>query len=324
MKRYITPDDFKDVYGKARQRGLSFILSKFNFKALDRTRSAFDASVNQSSNWWSIPLVNDRWDQKITGDAHRDYEDLLVNDILKDKKKLRLISFGCGDGSHELKLASYGVFDEVIGIDIAPNLIEEANQNAKTAGLNHAAFICDDIYTMNLAPDYYDVVLFHSALHHFKNVQQLLVNFIKPCLQPDGLLVINEYVGPDRLQFPEKQLKAINNALKIIPSKYKKRFQSNRIKSKFYGSGLLRMIIADPSECVDSSSIIPAIHSNFEVVYERAYGGNILMNVLKDISHHFINPTPQAQEVLNELFLLEDKYLEGNPSDFVFGVYKNR
>jgi hypothetical protein len=95
---------------------------------------------------------------------------------------------------------------------------------------------------------------------------------------------------------------AVNEALKAIPAKYKKRFQSNRIKSNFYGSGLLRMIIADPSECVDSSSIIPAIHSHFEAVYERAYGGNILMNVLKDIAHHFTNPTTKAEEVLKQLF----------------------
>lgn len=254
---------------------------------------------------------------------HRDYEDLLVNDILKDKKKLRIISFGCGDGSHELKLASYGIFDEVIGIDIAPNLIAEANKKAKTADLDHATFICDDIYTMKLPSAYYDVVLFHSALHHFKNVEQLLVDFIKPCLKTNGLLVINEYVGTDRLQFPENQIKAINSALKIIPQEFKKRFQSSRTKNTFYGSGLLRMIIADPSECVDSSSIMPAIHSHFEAVYERGYGGTILMNVLKDIAHHFTNPTTKAEEVLKQLFQIEDEYLKNNASDFVFGVYKN-
>ncbi len=86
------------------------------------------------------------------------------------------------------------------------------------------------------------------------------------------------------------------------------------------------MIMADPSECVESENILPVINKYFEPVFEKSFGGNLLMPVLKDISHHFINARVdlEKQLVLNRLFEFEDQYLSKHPSDFVFGVYKKR
>jgi hypothetical protein len=82
------------------------------------------------------------------------------------------------------------------------------------------------------------------------------------------------------------------------------------------------MILADPSECVDSESIIPALHRHFEVVEERPYGGNLLMLALKDIAHHFVDTNPKSDRVLQRLFAMEDAYLENHKSDFIYGVYR--
>ena len=46
------------------------------------------------------------------------------------------------------------------------------------------------------------------------------------------------------------------------------------------------------------------------------------MNVLKDISHHFINLDSEKNQILEKLFSLEDEYLANNSSDFIFGVYQ--
>jgi len=83
------------------------------------------------------------------------------------------------------------------------------------------------------------------------------------------------------------------------------------------------MIMADPSECVDSSSIMPSIHKHYKVVLEKPYGGNLLMSALRDISHHFFNLDKEKKEVLEKVFLFEDNYLLSNSSDFVFGIYQN-
>lgn len=83
------------------------------------------------------------------------------------------------------------------------------------------------------------------------------------------------------------------------------------------------MIIADPSECIDSSSIMPSIHTHFKTIIEKPYGGNILMSALRDISHHFYKLDDEKELILNNLFNIEDEYLKNNQSDFVFGIYQN-
>jgi hypothetical protein len=82
------------------------------------------------------------------------------------------------------------------------------------------------------------------------------------------------------------------------------------------------MILADPSECIDSESILPSINAHFKTIDERPYGGNILMHVLKDISHHFIDMDSEKKDILSSLFEFEDEYLQNQFSDFVFGIYQ--
>jgi hypothetical protein len=86
------------------------------------------------------------------------------------------------------------------------------------------------------------------------------------------------------------------------------------------------MIKADPSECVESENIPPVINKYFEPVFEKSFGGNLLMPVLKDISHHFFNARidKEKQLILKRLFELEDQYLLSQPSDFVFGIFQKR
>tara|TARA_B110000090_G_scaffold190531_1_gene222353 strand:- start:6 stop:263 length:258 start_codon:yes stop_codon:yes gene_type:complete len=83
------------------------------------------------------------------------------------------------------------------------------------------------------------------------------------------------------------------------------------------------MIISDPSECIDSSNIIPAVHKHFKVIEEKPFGGNLIANVLRDISHHFVDLNEEKQQVLENIFKIEDEFLVTNSSDFVVGFYEN-
>lgn len=322
MKRLITIDDFIDVYGKTRQRGLSFIFSKFTINGLKRTQSAFENKGITSANWWIIPRVHERWNALMTGNPAMGYEAFLSTQYLKGRTNLRLLSLGSGDGAHELELATYGNYSHITCVDIVQTRLDVAASKVNETHEATFEFICKPVHQLQLEASSYDVVLFNQSLHHFKNVDYLLGTTVKAYLKTNGLLVINEYVGPDRLQFPNYQIKAINKGLQLLPTKFKKRLKRNVVKNRFYGSGWLRMVIADPSECVDSSCILPACHKHFTTVYERGYGGNIIMNVLKDIAHHFTNPDQQTSDALNQLFDFEDAYLKTHTSDFVFGIYK--
>lgn len=323
--RIITTNDFIDTYCKIVQRGKSFFFSKFTFNSQKRTKSAFDNTAQTSSNWWVIPKVKQRWNYLITGNSSKNYQQYLVENHLSKKNNLKVLSLGSGTCTSELELAKYkDVFSEIICVDIAENLLKIAEQKTKNKNLAKLTFICKSIYDFDFKENQFDIILFHSSLHHFKNVEILLKEKIKKSLKQEGLLVINEFVGANRLQFSNNQLSQINRAIKMIPKKYRIRYRTNLIKSKYSGAGLLRMIVADPSECIDSKNIIPSVHKQFEIIDERPFGGNILMSALRDISHHFIETDSEKDRILDNLFSFEDEYLKGNPSDFIFGVYKNK
>ena len=319
--RLVTSDDIIDVLAKGKQRGLRFLISKLTLNKLNRTKSAFDKSSISHSNWWIIPEVKERWNKLITGNPKVTYETFMMNGYLKNKKNLRLLSIGSGSCSHELELASYPNFEKIVCVDIADNRLKEAEKIAHSKGLQNISFICANALEYQFKYNF-DIVFFHSSLHHFNHISNLIPHKIIPLLKSDGHLIINEYVGPTRIQHPKHQLQAINRGLKLIPTKFRERFKTGWIKKRYRGSGLIRMILADPSECIDSSSILPTIHTHFNTIAERPYGGNILMHVLKDISHHFLDMDSEKKDILNSLFDFEDEYLQNQPSDFVFGIYQ--
>jgi ubiquinone/menaquinone biosynthesis C-methylase UbiE len=323
--KLITLDDFIDTYFKIRQRGSSFLFSKFNFNNEKRTKSAFDNTSFISSNFWSIPKVLERWNLLITGKKDQNYIDFLTQDFLKDKSGLRLLSLGSGISNREIELAEHNtIFKEIVCVDIADNLLKIAAKSAKEKNITNIKFIAKNIDIFDFKENDFDIIFFKSSLHHFDNIEYFLSGKMKHSLKPDGLLIINEFVGTTRHQFPRNQINAINDAIAIIPKKFRTRFRSKFYKNKYRGVGILRMIIADPSECIDSGSIMLSIHKNYNTILEKPYGGNLLMSALRDISHHFYELNDEKEKILDNLFKLEDEYLKKNNSDFIFGVYENK
>lgn len=322
--RIITVDDFIETWCKIKQRGFRFIISKFSINARLRTQSAFDTQRGDTSDWWEVPLVKKRWNAMVTGNPDISIDQYIVSHYFSGQQKLKLLSPGSGACNHEIALAQYPAFEEITCVDIAGNELKKAELKAQKLNLSNLRFVCTDMYTYDLPSNYFDIIWFNASLHHFKNQEHFIANRVKPLLKENGLLVINEYVGANRLQFPRKQIEAINTAISKIDREYRIRNKSSIVKNSYSGSGLLRMYMADPSECVDSSSIIPAIHRNFEIVEEKSFGGNILMAALKDIAHHFINIDKRKEEILETLFKLEDEYLKENPPDYQIGIYRKK
>lgn len=314
----ITFEDFRDVYIKALQRGSRFVLSKFQFQGKERTKSSFNVRDTMGLSWWTINEVKQRWNQLITGDHQVGPEVYLTNYLAKEH--LRVVSLGSGGSDREIHLAQLNPTWTITCVDFSEVRMDMAQEKAQTLGLTNISFQTENIYEYPYVESSIDVIMFHSSLHHVKNIKEFIPT-ISGSLTSEGLLIIDEYVGPNRLQYSSMQLKAINDCLDLLPSQYKRIYKTHLIKNRYYGSGLLRMILADPSECIDSTSILPTIHEYFEILKEKNYGGSLLMPALKDISHHF-NGSAESNELLQGLFQFEDDYLSQHPSDFVYGIYQ--
>lgn len=319
----ITSDDFLETLAKLRQRGLPFLLSKLRPDALARTRSAFDDPALRAANWWQVPAVRRRWNERMTGHPDQLYEAYVAEKYLAGRRGLRLLSLGSGAASHELAFARLPQFAEVRCVDIAGRLLAQAAAVAAAEGLTNFQTEVTDVNALALPPTAYDVVLFHSALHHFRDVDGIVAR-VRQTLQPDGLLVLNDFVGPARLQWTTAQLAETNRILReVVPARFRVRYLSRQLKTSVSGPGRWRMLLADPSEAAESDRIVPALRRHFQPLEEAALGGNILTLVLKDIAHHFMrDDDPETRALLNELFRLEDAFLAQHSSDLLFGVYR--
>jgi SAM-dependent methyltransferase len=169
----------------------------------------------------------------------------------------------------------------------------------------------------------YDIILFNSSLHHFKDVKNILQTKVLPLLKNKGYLLIFEYVGPNRLQWTKHQLEFANKLLTELPAEYRIRFGSKSIKGHIYRPGLLRMLFVDPSEAIDSESILPSIHKCFKTIEEKKIGWDITHLLFKDIAHNFLNNDAETQELLSYILKKEDEYLSiTGRSDAAFGIYQ--
>ena len=320
----LSIEDFIELYIKIHQRGLGYILSKFNFSSRKRTKTTFDDLKFETAHCWIIPAVQGRWNELITGSRDISYEEYLLEKYLNQQSgQYSMLSIGCGTGSHELIFAQHPGIKEIQAFDIAPKLIEEAMQIVYKRKLqDKMRFFVADYTKTEFPSESFDIILFHSSLHHFSNIEKT-TSLTKNILKPNGFLIINEYVGSNRFQWEKYQLKVINDALKlVIPKEYRKIFKTNLYKYKVRKPGLLRMILNDPSEAPASKKIIPTVEKHFKLIEKKEYGGNILMPLLKDISHHFIEQNNKTKEILQTLFDIEDAFIKENRSDYVFGVYK--
>jgi len=317
----LTADDFAETLAKLRQRGAGFLLSKLNPSGLARTQGTFDDPGLQTANWWIVPAVRARWNAKITGDPALPYEPYVVEKYLRGRRGLHLCSLGSGSCSHELAFARHPELGLVECVDITPALLGAAAERAAAEGLHNLRFEVRDVNRQAWPTAAYDVVLFHSALHHFQQVPALVAH-VRQALRPGGLLILNDYVGPNRLQWTTAQLNAANELLARLPASHRRRYKSGQLKSRITGPGRLRMRLADPSEAVESERILPAVREHFAVLEEKAVGGNLLALVLKDIAHHFLADDPTTRELLRMLFTAEDTFLASHPSDLLFGVYQ--
>lgn len=321
LKAYITIGDFYDVYHKIREKGFYFVFSKLRVIPSARISSKWN-DYKSNSDFWLIPEVQQRWNKLITGNPTMLYEDYVVNKYFSESKELKMLSIGCGDGYHDRNFAKYDCFSQIDAIDFSKKTIDNAVKSAKENNLN-INYFSGDFKSTRFENEFYDLILFNSSLHHFSAVEQTLRDYVKPLLNKNGILVVFEYCGPKRLQWTDEQIKKSDALLKGMPEKFKYLYDGKSIKKRNFRPGILRMLLVDPSEAVDSQAIVSSLKKHFKTIEHVNLGWNILHILLKGISQNFINDKRETKELLKHLFIEEDKFLsEGNASDAIFGIYK--
>jgi SAM-dependent methyltransferase len=103
----------------------------------------------------------------------------------------RVLSLGCGDGRVECLAA--GLIGEIVGIEISPVAVQQAQARAQAAGLSNLHFTAGDIQQLELAPASFDAVWTLGVLHHLEDAAiAALLRRSLSLLRPGGRFVSND------------------------------------------------------------------------------------------------------------------------------------
>ena len=225
-----------------------------------------------------------------------------------------------------MRWAELGKFSHIDAYDISKEHVDSAIAAARAKGCDRVIdYRVADVNKIEVHENQYDIVLVEQSLHHFTPLEQVLQK-IHTFLKPDGYFVVNEFIGPSRFQWTDRQIQATNGLLAILPVKYRTLWNSRAVKTRAYKPGQLRMLLADPSEAVESSRILPVLQEHFDIVEVKGFGGNILHLLFDGIAHHFASPDADAQDWLSLCFQIEDQFLAGEKlqNDFVLAICRKR
>ncbi|MBU2447428.1 MAG: class I SAM-dependent methyltransferase [Bacteroidetes bacterium] len=318
--------DFVRVAEKIRQGYFYKILFKLTSRKLSRVKESWKHTETNQSHWWDIPAIITRWNLLITGIPDLTPHEYFSRKYFSLKKNLKGLSIGCGTGQNELKWVKSINFERLVAHDLSSERIAFAKGQAEKEGESHVLhFLVSDFFDLEVIDNEYDVIIAEGALHHLKPINEVLFR-IKRMLKKDGYLIVNDYIGPSRFQWTDRQLEIVNGLLAIIPQRYRKRIHSGTIKSQHYKPGRLSMIVNDPSEAAESSQILPLLKEYFNIVELKEYGGTVLHILMHEIAHNFILADKESEQILHLCFEVEDSMLKLNEvqSDYVFLIAQKK
>jgi ubiquinone/menaquinone biosynthesis C-methylase UbiE len=103
----------------------------------------------------------------------------------------RLLDIGCGPGTITVDLAARVAPGEVVGIDVADEVLSAAGRAAEEAGATNLTFARGDAYGVDVAAGSFDVVHAHQVLQHLGDPIAALTEMGR-VLRPGGLLAVRD------------------------------------------------------------------------------------------------------------------------------------
>jgi SAM-dependent methyltransferase len=227
------------------------------------TYEDFDCFTAEVS-WFHRPIIRSHYiNTLISGNPDHDWLTWLKGEFFSIPAEHGL-SLGCGIGESERRAVEISLCQEINGFDLSPDAIAQARSDAESAHLiGRLHFSCADLNALNLPSSAFDLILCPMSLHHVENLERLFSQ-ARTALRPGGLMVLNEYVGPDRFQWTEKQLRYANAMLRGIPKRYRSNLHPKQwrrwlepYRQHVRRRWRWRVIMEDPSEAARSSEIVP-------------------------------------------------------------------
>jgi SAM-dependent methyltransferase len=268
-------------------------------------------------HWLEHPAVQKRNNRLVSGfsDIHR--FQYFAERFFSKKGADRALTLGCGHG--ELERGFLGFFKRHDAVDIAEGAIEQATKQARDSGLKHIHYSVADLNAIRLPRCTYDVVFGISSIHHVSNLEHLFTE-VGLALKPGGYFFLDEFVGPNKFQWTDAQLAAINEQLGMLPPDLKISLYDGTPKVSVRRLNIEEMDAVDPSEAVRSEDILKLLPLYFDILEVKGIGGTILHMLLEGIAGNFAENDARAVSYLEAIFQTEDQLITNGTLQHDFAV----
>ena len=254
--------------------------------------------------WNDFESVRRHLDRRATGDPDVTW----FEDLARQGRRFeRALILNCGTGWVERELHRVGIVGEVVGIDIAPHLLDDARRGAVDVGLS-ATYVEMDVNRRPLPDGPFDLVLNHAAGHHISHINRVFSQ-VADRLAPDGLFVSWDYVGPHRNQYPAAIWEAAWKVNQSLP---------DHLRQTMSYPHLDTMLADDPTEAVHSELVLETIERHFEVDRVNRLGGGIGYLLLTHNEAVHAAPLAEVEPWLDHIMTTDAEFTDANPAHTLF------
>ena len=240
--------------------------------------------------WWDSQLIVQHVNENICGEPLKTLgaaTPVLIKRRFPGRTFPKAVSIGCGTGFKEMMLIEARLVEEFDLFELSKARLEEGTKLANSRGLSERVKFHNRNGLAHAEPERFDLVHWSNSLHHMIDVDEA-VAWSRKVLKPNGVFFMDDFVGPDRMQWPDRMLKAASRVRAALPERFLQNpYRANKaLPRRVKRPHRLKMLLTDPTECADSSRIIPAVMKWFPNAEIRPTGGAIYHLALNDVLHN--------------------------------------
>jgi len=148
----------------------------------------------------------------------------------------RVLDLGCGAGHTALAMALRA--DQVVAVDVAPEMLDVARGLAKQRGVGNIRFRRADATALPFEPASFDVVTSRYSAHHYSDPAQALREVVR-VLRPGGRFLLADTVAPEA-----PLLDTFFNAVELLRDRsHLRNYRVSEWERLFHSAGLTPQVL---------------------------------------------------------------------------------
>jgi len=228
-------------------------------------------SSNVSEYWWNFETIRGFIQEKITGDPSRSWHTKMI--LKKQTPFGRVLTFGDGYGMAVEGFQRGKDTTEIVYLNLSKGegIRFKKKMEEWNLGIPYSFIQADantfDFYSLG----YFDTIIDVGLFHHVENFESLFPQ-LNRILREDGIMYVDEYVGPSKFGFTGGVIDIINNWLISLPE------ELVACSKKVTREDFIKLWIRsdEPSEGIRSGELDGMLRRHFDLVETVPFGGTVL------------------------------------------------